>query len=167
SVSRPSSSSWWTMASPSDVSWMSHSMAKLPAIAARAAAGMFSIMPRVASCRPRWATGRTVSQAGALNSGDLEQAFDLDSRIRRKGCDTNRCGGGASPVAERGAHQVGCAVQHLRSIQKIRSRIDEAAEPNHAYHLVEVPECSLHLREQVDAAAARRRGTLLNRNAGP
>jgi hypothetical protein len=29
---------------------------------------MFSTMPREASCRPRWATGRAVSQSGARMS---------------------------------------------------------------------------------------------------
>jgi len=29
------------------------------------APGMFSMMPRARSCRPRWATGRAVSQSGA------------------------------------------------------------------------------------------------------
>src|SRR5205085_1324731 len=70
------------MASPSVVSWMSHSMAKFLATAAAAAAGMFSMMPRARSCRPRWATGRAVSQFGARigrsASDHLENPLDLD-----------------------------------------------------------------------------------------
>jgi len=41
-----------------------------------------------ASCRPRWATGRAVSQSGArtwrLPLRDLEYPFDLDRRIGGK-----------------------------------------------------------------------------------
>src|SRR6185503_20303150 len=57
------------------------------------------------------------------------------------------------------------AIQHLRSVQKIGSRIDEAPEPDHAHDLVEIAERGLDLREQVDAAAARRRLSLLDGNA--
>src|ERR1700761_375739 len=133
------------MASPSDVSWMSHSMAKLPAIAAVAAAGMFSTMPRALSCRPRWATGRAVSQSGActpvrsiaapLTSGHFEHAFDLDRGIRRQRGDTDGGAGVAALVAEHRDHQVRGAVQHFRPVEEIRRRIDEAAEPDHAHHL--------------------------------
>src|SRR5262249_49481851 len=101
------------MASPSEVSWMSHSMAKLPAIAAFAAPGIFSTMPRATSCRPRCATGRAVSQRGEFNSGHLEQAFDLDRGICRQRGHADGGAGVAALVAEHLHHQIGGAVQHL------------------------------------------------------
>src|SRR5256886_5102319 len=102
------------MASPSAVSWMSTSMAKLPAIAACTAPGMFSTIPREMSCRPRWATGRAVSQAGArMRSGDLEDGFDLDRRIRRERGHADGSTGMAALVTESRDHQVGGAVQNL------------------------------------------------------
>src|SRR5947209_5267159 len=135
------------MASPSALSWMSHSMAKFPATAAEAAAGMFSIMPRARSCRPRWATGRAVSQSGArirsTRSGDLEDAFDLDRGIGGQGRDADRGPRVPALVAESCDHQVGGAVQHLGSVKEIRRRIDKTAEPDHANHLVEVAERGL------------------------
>ena len=44
----------------------------------------------------------------------------------------------AALVAEGCDHQVGSAVQHFRPVQKVRSGIDEAAEPDHAHDLVEI-----------------------------
>src|SRR5450631_2387738 len=106
-------------------------MLKLPAIAACAAPGIFSMMPRARSCRPRWATGRAVSQSGArtlpLRSGNLENAFDLDRRVRRKRGDADGSAGVAALIAEGQHHQVGSAVQHFRPVEKIRRGIDEAA----------------------------------------
>src|SRR5439155_1470560 len=156
------------MASPSDLSWMSHSIEKLPATAASAAAGMFSMMPRAASCRPRWATGRAVSQAGARTrrpSGYLEHAFNLDGRVGRQRGDADRGAGMAALVAEGCDHQVGRAIEHLGPVEEIRRGIDEAAEPHHAHHLVEIAERGLDLRQQIDRAAARRRVALLDGDA--
>src|SRR5205807_3670992 len=158
------------MASPSAVSWMSHSMAKLPAMAACAAVGMFSMMPRARSCRPRWATGRAVSQSGARKllrpSGDLEDAFDFDGGVRRQRGDADGGAGVPALVGEGGNHEVGGAVQHLWSVEEVGRGIDETAEPDHAHHLVEVAERGLDLRQQVDGAAARRRIALLDGDAG-
>src|SRR5262245_60272096 len=155
------------MASPSAVSWMSTSMEKLPAIAASTAPGMFSTMPREMSCRPRWATGRAVSQAGArMRSGDFEDGLDLDRRICRQRGNADGGAGVAALVAERRHHQVGRAVQHLRPVKKIRRGIDEAAKPDHAGDLVEITERGLHLRQQVHGATLCRRITLFDRNAG-
>src|ERR1700754_884550 len=99
------------MASPSAVSWISTSIAKLPAIAACTAPGMFSMMPRAASWRPRWATGRAVNQSGALIagilSGYLKNSFDLDRRVRRQRGDADGGTGMAALVAEGCDHQVG------------------------------------------------------------
>src|SRR6195952_3162839 len=118
------------MASPSAVSWMSHSMAKFPATAAAAAPGMFSMMPRVASCRPRWATGRAVSQSGAriprAPLRDFEDALDLDRGIGGQRRDADGCPRMTALVAEGRDHQVGSTVQHLGSIEEIRRRIDKA-----------------------------------------
>src|SRR3954470_10620391 len=115
------------MASPSDDSWMSTSIEKLPAIAACTAPGMFSTAPREMSCRPRWATGRAVSQSGArtmLSSGDLEHAFDLDRRIRGQRGDADGGASMAALVTERRDHEVRGAVQHLRPVQKVRRGVD-------------------------------------------
>src|SRR6195952_2166283 len=171
SVRRPSASSWCTIASPSAVSWMSHSMAKFAATAAAAAPGMFSMMPRARSCRPRWATGRAVNQSGArirvLRLRDLENTLDLDRGIGGQGRDADRRPRMAALVAEGCNHQVGGAVQHFWAVEEIRRRVDEAAEPDHAHHLVEVAERGLDLGQQVDGAAARRGIALLHGNAGP
>ncbi len=58
-------------------------------------------------------------------------------------------------VAESRDHQVGRAVQHLRPVEEIRRRIDEAAEPDHADDLVEIAERGFDLGQQIDGAAAR------------
>src|SRR4026209_1760973 len=104
-------------------------MEKFPAIAACTAPGMFSMMPRAASCRPRWATGRAVNQSGARISRlvflleqisrALEHAIDLDRRVRRKRGDADGGAGMAALVAESCDHQVGRAVQHLRPVEII------------------------------------------------
>src|SRR5262245_30275109 len=155
------------MASPSTVSWMSTSMAKLPAIAACIAPGMFSTIPREMSCRPRWATGRAVSQAGArMRSGDFEDGLDLDRSIRRQRGDADGGAGMAALVAEDCDHQVGGAVQHFRSVEEIGCGIDKAAEPDHACDLVEIAECGLHLRQQIHSATFCRRIALLDGHAG-
>src|SRR5262249_4968491 len=158
------------MASPSAVSWRSTSMEKFPAIAALTAPGMFSMMPRAASCSPRWATGRAVSHLGARTgtapSGDFENAFDLDRRIARQRGYADGGAGMAALVAEPRNHQVGCAIHPLRAMEEIRRRIDEAAEPDHADHLVEIADRSLDLRQQVDGATPCRCGALLDRDAG-
>src|SRR5450756_2140827 len=108
------------MASPSALSWMSHSMPKLPAIAASAAPAMFSMMPWARSCRPRWATGRAVSQAGARtlrdSLRDLEDALDLHRRVGGERSDADGGAGMAALVAEGRHHQVGRAVQNLSLI---------------------------------------------------
>src|SRR5271168_3438004 len=72
----------------------------------------------------------------------------------------------AALVAEGCDHQVGGAVENLWPIQKVRRGIDKTAEANHPRHLVEVAEGGFHLRQKVDGAAARGRGTLLNHHAG-
>src|ERR1700739_4511727 len=127
-------------------------MLKRPSIAARAAPGIFSMMPRARSCRPRWATGRAVNQSGArtqaplkslppknlpekLGLRDFEDSFDFDRRIGRKHSDADSGAGMAALVAEGRDHQVGGAVQYFRSVQEIRGGIDETAEPDHADHL--------------------------------
>src|ERR1700712_1733430 len=159
------------MASPSAVSWMSHSMAKFPATAAAAAPGMFSMMPRARSCRPRWATGRAVSQSGArirmLRLRDLENTLDLDRGIGGQGRDADGRPGMAALVAEGCDHQVGGAVQHLWPVEEIRRRINKTAEPDPPHHLVEVAQRGLDLGQQVDGAAARRGIALLDGDAGP
>src|SRR5438094_4489980 len=99
------------MASPSAASCRSTSMLKLAATAAAIAAGMFSMMPRLRSCRPRWASGRAVSQSGARIDGaprlsDLEQAFDLHRGVGGKRGDANGGAGVAALVAEGQDHQV-------------------------------------------------------------
>src|SRR3954452_595374 len=121
---------------------MSHSMAKFPATAAAAAPGIFSMMPRARSCRPRWATGLAVSQSGARirppRSGNLEDAFDLDCGIGGQRRDADGGAGMAALVTERCDHQIGSAVQPLGSIEEIRRRINKTADTDYTHHLVEV-----------------------------
>src|SRR5712692_8272846 len=131
---------------------------------------MFSMMPRAASCSPRWATGRAVSQPGArtprLPLRNLEYPLDLDRGICGQRGDADRSAGVAALVAESQHHQVGGAVQHLWPVEEIRRGIDEAAEPDHPDHLVEVAERGLDLCQQVDGATARRGVALLHGDAG-
>src|SRR3954451_14817545 len=145
------------MASPSAESWMSTSIEKLPAIAACTAPGMFSTMPRAMSCRPRWATGRAVSQSGArmgtFRSGHFEDGVDFHGGVRGQRCDADGGAGVPALVAESCDHQVGGAIEHLGSVEKVGRGIDEAAEPDDADHLVEIAERGLDLGQQVDAAA--------------
>jgi hypothetical protein len=129
---------------------------EIAAIAACAAPGMFSMMPRAASCRPRWATGRAVSQSGAThasqetsNTPRPRPPHPRAARRRRRWC------GHGGPCRRRRDHQVGGAVQHFRPVEEIRRGIDEAAEPDHADHLVEIAEGGLDLRQQIDAQALR------------
>src|SRR4051812_47276259 len=149
---------------------MSHSMLKFPDIAASAAAGMFSMMPRAASCRPRWATGRAVSHSGARTarflSGDLEHAVDLDRGVRRQRGDADRGAGMAALVAEGRDHQVGSAVEHFWPVEEIRRGVYKTAETHHAHHLVEIAEGRLDLRQQVDRTTLRCGIALLDADAG-
>src|SRR5580692_9873719 len=99
---------------------------------------MFSIMPRARSCRPRWATGRAVSQSGArIPEGsclrDLEDPFDLDGGVGWQRRNADRGAGMTALVTERCDHQVGGAIEHLRSVQKVRRGIDKTTETNHAH----------------------------------
>ena len=73
----------------------------------------------------------------------------------------------AALVAERQHHQVGGAVEDFRSVEKIRGRIDEAAEPDHAHDLVEIAGRGLDLCQEIDGAAARRGIALLDGDNGP
>src|SRR5258708_17881539 len=133
-------------------------MLKLPSIAAFAAPGMFSMMPRERSCRPRWATGRAISQSGARTScgplRDLENSVDLDRRVRGKRRDADGGAGVAALVAERRHHQVGGAVQNLRAVEKIGSGIDKTAEPNHALQLFDIADLGLDLCKPIEGANA-------------
>src|ERR1700750_3030119 len=103
---------------------MSHSMAKFPATAAAAAPGMFSMMPRARSCRPRWATGRAVSQSGARigvsRLRDLENVLYFARGIGGQGGDTDGRTRMAALVAKGRHHQIGSAVQYLGSVEEIR-----------------------------------------------
>src|SRR4029078_3477999 len=112
---------------------MSHSMAKLPPTAACAAGGMFSTMPREISCRPRWATGRAVSQSGArmrgLRSGHLEEAVHFEGGIRGQRSDADGGAGMPALVAEGCDHQVGGAVEHLGAVAEVWWVIGRAAMP--------------------------------------
>src|SRR5215468_9933944 len=114
SVSRPSAPSWCTMASPSAVTWRSHSIAYLPAIAALKADAAFSTIPFAASWSPRWAIGRAVSHSRPrMKSGDLEQAFDFDGRVHGKRGDADGRSRMPPLVAEHLHHEVRGAVHHL------------------------------------------------------
>src|SRR4051812_10492078 len=101
-----------------------------------------------------------------MGSGNLEHALDLDRRIRWQRGDADRGSGMAPLVAEGCNHQIRGAVQHLWPIEEIGRGVDEAAEPYHAHDLVEVAECGLDLRQQVDPAGPRGSVALLDGDAG-
>src|SRR4051812_13000333 len=112
-------------------------MAKFAAIAAATEDGVFSIMPRAASCSPRCATGRAVSQSGLCigpYSADFEHAFDFDSGIHRQGSDADGCARVPALFTERRDHEIGGAVHDFRAVDEIWLAVDEAAEADHACH---------------------------------
>src|SRR5512144_1221608 len=104
-------------------------------MAAANAEAVFSTMPLFASCRPRCATGRAISQSRldisyTRVSGDFEYSFHLHGRVVRQYGDAD--GGPRVPalVTEHRHHHVGCAVKHLRSFQEGGDGVDEPAEPD-------------------------------------
>ena len=58
------------------------------------------------------------------------------------------------------------AVHHLGPVRETGRRVDEAAEPHHPHHLVEIAERRLELRQQIDRAGARRSLALFERDRG-
>ncbi len=87
-------------------------------------------------------------------------------RRRRQRRDANGGAGVAAFVAEHFDHQIGGAVHDLGPVGEAGRRIDEAAEPHHADHFVEVADLGLDLGQQVDRAGARRLLAVLERDAG-
>src|SRR5882757_4080547 len=138
-------------------------------MAALNADDVFSMMPFWASCSPRWAIGRAVSQSsiGASRdaSGDLEDALDLDRRIRGQHRHTDGGTRMAALVAERGDHEIRGAVHHLGAIEKVGIGIDEATEADHLLDLVEIAKRRLDLGQHVDRAGACRFLAVLDRYA--
>ena len=63
---------------------------------------------------------------------------DLDREVQRQAIDPHGRAGMAADVAEHLDHQVRTAVQHLGNIEKLRTRLHESAELDHARHPVEV-----------------------------
>src|SRR5579862_5659357 len=137
-------------------------------MAARTADGVFSITPRAASCSPRWAIGRAMSQSSEVHTalGYLEGTLDFDGRIDRQRGDADRGARVFALVAEHRDHQVGGAVHHFRAIEESRRRVYEAAKPHNLLDLVEVADGSLHLVEKADGARACRLLPVLDRYAG-
>src|ERR1700730_8422532 len=140
------------MASPSALICKSHSMAELAAAAAAKAEGVFSITPAPASCRPRCATGRAISQSRPdterCRSGHFEQAFDLDRRIEGQGGYSHGAAGMPALVAEHLDHQVGSPFHPLGAVHNGWIRIVKTAEPHLAPHLVQIADRGLDLGEQ-------------------
>src|SRR6185437_17101569 len=97
-------------------------------MAAENAAAVFSMTPLDASCNPRWATGRSVSQSSlAIGlSDDLERALDFDGSVGRQRCHPDRASCVSALVPECLDHEVGCAVHHLGAVGKAGRRIYEA-----------------------------------------
>ena len=129
-------------------------------MAASAALAVFSIRPAAASCRPRCAIGRAISQSGPaktfLRYANLEHAFDFDRGVERQHGDADGGAGMPSLVAEDFNDQIRSAVHHLWPVEKIRHRRDKPAEPHDARDAVEIADRGLDLRQQVDRAGARR-----------
>ncbi len=66
-------------------------------------------------------------------------------------------------IAQHLDHQVGAAVDHLGDVVKVRSRLDEAVQLDHAHDILKIAAGRrLHLRQQVDAADPRRGDTVLD-----
>ena len=98
--------------------------------------------------------GERVANVKSTPLGNFEEAFDLYRGICRQRGDTHGGSGMATLVAEGCDHQVGSAVEDLRSVEKVRRGIDKAAEPHDAHDLVEVADRSLDLSDEIDGAAA-------------
>src|SRR3982751_5923760 len=98
-------------------------------MAALAALALFSMMPAAASCKPRCAIGRAVSQSqrdiSPTRSGDLEHALDFDRGVERQPRDAH-CGAGvAALVAKHVDDQVGGTIHDFRPVEKTGNRADE------------------------------------------
>src|SRR6266849_6747234 len=108
------------------------------------------------SCSPRCATGRATSQSirdDAL-SYDFENPIDFHRGIARQHGDADRRARMTPPVLEYCNHEVGRAIHDFGTFEKTRIGIDEPAETNDTRHLVEIAECRLELRQNVDGARA-------------
>src|SRR5689334_10492387 len=123
--------------------------------------------PLDASCNPRWATARSVSQSSfAIGlSDDFERALDFDSCIRRQSCHTDRAASVPALIPESLDHEVGRAVHHVGAVGKSGCRIDETTQSYDARDIVEVAERVLELRQQVDRTGARGLLSILDRDA--
>ena len=124
------------------------------------------MMPAAASCRPRCATGRAVSQSRA----DIRRH---ETSNKPSTSTAASAGSAATPTVVRAWRplspktstiEIGGAVHHLGAVKEGRRGIDEAAEPHDAHDLVEIAERGLDLGQQVDRAGARGLLAVLDRD---
>ena len=108
-----------------------------------------------ASCRPRWAIGRAVSQsARASRSGQATSKMPSTSTAASRAAPRRRRWCGRGGPCRRTPRPSGRRRRSSPSGRReSRRRIDEAAEPHHAGDLVEIAERRLELRQQIDGAA--------------
>src|SRR5579883_1365955 len=152
------------MASPSALTCRSASMAYRPAIAASAADAVFSTIPARGRVPAQASKSAPHSPPARRRSRDFERSLNLDRCVARQRRNANGGAGVAAFFAEYGHHEVRCAVHHLGAVQEVRRRIDKAAQPHDADHLVEIAERRLDLRQQVDRAGPGGGLSLLDRD---
>src|SRR5260370_246813 len=121
---------------------------------------------RISTLQPMSPRSLTALQPalGRHRSRDFERSLDLDRGIGWERRNTHGGTGMPTSFAEHCHHEVRRAVQHLRAVKEIRRRINEAAEPHHADHLVEIAERRFDLCQQVDRTSAGGGLTLLDRD---
>src|SRR5215208_6761621 len=134
-------------------------------MAAAKALRVFSTTPRLASCSPRWAIGRAVSQSKARcpvrgrigRLFDLEYRFHLYGPVDRQGAGANGRARMLALVAQHLDDEIGGTVDYLGLIGELRNSVDEAQNLHAALHAIEIA-CAriLQLGENVDGADARR-----------
>ena len=74
----------------------------------------------------------------SIRSFHLEDRFDFDSDVSRKGCTAHSSSRVSPGVPKDFNHQFGRSINNLRMISELRRRIHEAAEPHATDDAVQV-----------------------------
>src|SRR5918993_196364 len=120
-------------------------------MAAAKALRVFSMTPRFASCSPRWAIGRAISQSKARGpiGGCIGRLIDLEYRFHLY-CYIDRQRAGAygrarmlALVAQHLDDEIGGTVDDLGLIGKLRYSVDEAQNLHAALHAIEIARASI------------------------
>merc|ERR1739843_67262 len=95
-----------------------------------------SVMTRPEACSaPRYRVAGPVLRAG---SRDLDHRIHFHGRVQRQNRYSDGGPGVATGVAEHLDHEVGCAVDHLGYVMKVRMGVDESAQLHDTQHAGEI-----------------------------